>query len=586
MKWIILISLSLFLTFSCDSSDSTKVKSPNQKIIFTVFVDEMIEYSINVGAAKIIDQSELSFEFQNMPILGKDMEIINITNKSVDESWKPVLKRYESIRNNYNEVIIEMKEKNYPSRNLNMEIRVYDDGVAFRMHFLPADKTFENVIMNELTQFNFHSDYTCWAVDYKEFDSHQESEFVEHKLSEITNDMLIGLPLTIKFNGRLYGAVTEAALIDYAGMYLSPNNQSGDFSLKSQLAPRHGQEREGEKVLFKGAHSTPWRVILLGETPGKLVESEIIQNLNAPCEIDDPSWIKPGVSAWDHWWSGEVLMEQDVIYEYIDLASEMYWEYMLIDWQWYGQFDQADADIMTVAPQLNMEEILDYAKTKKVKCWLWLYWTDVDKADFDAACKLYHDWGIAGVKIDFMARDDQEMVNWYHNVVKTAAKHHLMVDFHGAYKPTGWRRTYPNLMTREGVMGNEYQKWSYRVTPEHDCTIPFTRMLAGPMDYTPGGFLNCNAEDFKTGSPARVQGTRAHELAKFVIYDSPFLVACDHPDNYKLQAGRGFLKEVESEWDDTRVLNGSIGEYITMLRRTNDKWFIGAMTNSQARSLP
>lgn len=232
-----------------------------------------------------------------------------------------------------------------------------------------------------------------------------------------------------------------------------------------------------------------------------------------------------------------------------------------------------------------MSEILSYAKGKNVKCWVWLYWTDVDKADFDAACKLYHDWGIAGVKIDFMARDDQEMVNWYHKTVKTAAKHQLMVDFHGAYKPTGWRRTYPNLLTREGVMGNEYNKWSYKVTPDHDCILPFTRMLAGPMDYTPGGFLNSNKGGFKTGSPAMVQGTRAHELAKFVVFDSPFMVACDHPDNYAEQGGRGFLQELHSIWNDTKVLNGQIGEYITMARKAGDSWFLGAMTNSKERSV-
>ncbi|MCF8225024.1 MAG: glycoside hydrolase family 97 catalytic domain-containing protein [Bacteroidales bacterium] len=324
---------------------------------------------------------------------------------------------------------------------------------------------------------------------------------------------------------------------------------------------------------------------MLGRTAGELVESEIIQNLNAACKIQDPSWIKPGISAWDHWWSGEVRMEQDVIYEYIDLASEMGWEYMLIDWQWYGQFDRSEANIMKPAPQLNMSEILQYAGQKDIRCWLWLYWTDVERADFNEACKLYRDWGIAGVKIDFMARDDQEMVNWYHEVVKTAARHQLMVDFHGAYKPTGWRRTFPNLMTREGVLGNEYTKWSYRVTPDHNCTLPFTRMLAGPMDYTPGGFLNCTAEQFITGTPARVQGTRSHTLAQFVIYDSPYLVACDHPENYHNQSGRGFLMEVPSVWDDTKVLNGEIGKYITMARRSGERWFLASMTNSDAREI-
>ena len=181
---------------------------------------------------------------------------------------------------------------------------------------------------------------------------------------------------------------------------------------------------------------------------------------------------------------------------------------------------------------------------------------------------MYKKWGAAGVKIDFMDRDDQEMVNWYHRIVTTAAKHELMVDFHGAYKPTGWRRTYPNLMTREGVMGNEYNKWSYRVTPEHICTLPFTRMLAGPMDYTPGGFLNRMPDKFRNGTPANVLGSRANTLAQFVVFDSPYTVACDHPDNYKGQIGVDFLKKVKTVWDDTKVLNGAVGEYITTARRS------------------
>ncbi|HCE56887.1 MAG TPA: hypothetical protein DER09_03575 [Prolixibacteraceae bacterium] len=324
---------------------------------------------------------------------------------------------------------------------------------------------------------------------------------------------------------------------------------------------------------------------MLAETPGKLIESEIIANLNDPCEIADPSWIKPGISAWDHWWSGEVKMEQPVIFEYIDLAAKMGWPYMLIDWQWYGPFNQKDADIKKVAPQLNMPEILAYAKSKNVRCWLWLYNTDVDRGNFEEACALYEKWGIAGIKIDFMDSDDQEMVNWYHRVVKTAAKYHLMVDFHGAFKPDGWQRTYPNLVTREGVLGNEYNKWSLRITPEHLCRLPFTRMLAGPMDFTPGGFLNRNPDKFQNGTPAQVQGTRSNTLAQFVIFDSPYMVACDHPKHYYGQTGEDFLKKVQSVWDETRVLNGAVSEYITMARRSGKTWFVGAMTNSFEREL-
>ncbi len=580
-----LLSALMILQYSCSKPEQIRISSPDSKISFSLAVDSILSYTISYNSELLIDTSSISFEFENEPLLGIGLEVLSVKEQSFNGYWYPVLKRFDSIQNHYNELIVGLKESDFPNRRINLEIRAYNDGVAFRVHFLTPDTTLQYTIMDEDTEFNFPKDVLCWAVDYQGFDTHQESEFRKMKVSEITSEMITGLPLTVKFNENLYGAITEAALIDYAGMYLTPMESGGRIGLKTQLAPRHGKEREGEKVLFKGEHKTPWRVIMLGETPGKLIESEIIQNLNEPCMIEDPSWIQPGISAWDHWWSGEVKMEQSVIFEYIDLASEMGWKYMLIDWQWYGQFDQPESDITKVAPQLNMSEILEYAKSKNVHCWVWLYWTDVNKADFDAACKLYHDWGLAGVKIDFMARDDQEMVNWYHDVVKTAAKHQLMVDFHGAYKPTGWRRTYPNLVTREGVMGNEYNKWSDRVTPEHDCTLPFTRMLAGPMDYTPGGFLNSNPEEFRTGVPARVQGTRAHELAKFVVFDSPFMVACDHPKHYRGETGSEFLKKVPSVWDDTRVLQGEIGEYILTARRSGDTWFIGAMTNSVSRDI-
>ncbi|HSO87997.1 MAG TPA: glycoside hydrolase family 97 protein [Draconibacterium sp.] len=585
MKRILNLTLPLILIASGISAKEYQVSSPDGKIKVTVSVDKEIKYSMQFENLSVIEPSTVSFTFRQAPPLGNDMEVVSDKSFSFDETWKPVLKRFESVRNNYNGIRFEMKEKRYPARLMNLEFRVFNDGTAFRTEFSEQQFNHEYVISDELSQFNFASNYTCWAVNYGSYTTSQEVEHFERKISDITSEMVIGLPLTIKVDEKCYAAITEADIENYAGMYLKSNPKMGDFALRTALSPRKGQPENGDKVVFRTPHKTPWRVIMIGETPGKLVESEMVANLNDPCEISDPSWIKPGISAWDHWWSGEVKMEQPVIYEYIDLASKMGWSYMLIDWQWYGPFNQKDADIKKPAPQINIPEILEYAKSKNVRCWLWLYNTDVDRFNFEEACALYEKWGIAGIKIDFMDSDDQEMVNWYHKVVKTAAKYHLMVDFHGAFKPDGWQRTYPNLVTREGVLGNEYNKWSLRITPEHLCTLPFTRMLAGPMDFTPGGFLNRNPDKFKNGTPAQVLGTRSNTLAQFVIYDSPYLVACDHPKNYYGQVGEDFLKHVKSVWDDTKVLNGSISEYITMARRSENRWFIGSMTNSFGREL-
>ena len=580
-----ILALLLAVTVQSVCGEEFRINSPDNKLSVFITIGEQITYRITYNRKLILDDSPVSFVIDQAPPLGRKMQVLETETTTFDETWKPVLKRFETIRNHYNSIGLHLQEKIFPLRKISLEFHVFNDGVAFRTEFNahPGIKTYQ--IKDELSSFNFTDNHTCWAVNYGGYTTSQEVEFFERKLWGITSDMVIGLPMTVKIDEDCYVAVTEADLEDYAGMYIKSDQPTGAFAVRTELSPHKEPLGNAVKVVVSLPHKTPWRVLMIGEKPGDLVESEIIQNLNDPCEIEDPSWVKPGISAWDHWWSGEVKMEQPVIYEYIDLASSMGWPYMLIDWQWYGPYNQPDADITTAAPQLNMPEILEYAKSKNVKCWLWLYNTDVNRGDFEKACALYEKWGIAGIKIDFMDSDDQEMVNWYHRVVKTAAKYHLMVDFHGAYKPTGWRRTYPNLMTREGVLGNEYNKWSYRVTPEHMCTLPFTRMLAGPMDFTPGGFLNRNPDKFRNGTPAHVMGTRANTLSQFVIYDSPYLVACDHPDNYYGEVGIDFLKNVKSVWDDTRVLKGEIGEYITMARRNGENWFIGSMTNSFEREL-
>jgi alpha-glucosidase len=234
-----------------------------------------------------------------------------------------------------------------------------------------------------------------------------------------------------------------------------------------------------------------------------------------------------------------------------------------------------------------MDEVRRFAKEKGVRLWLWLYWTDADRDDaYKRAFALYEQWGIAGVKIDFMDRDDQDMVNWYEKMTRAAAEHHLMINFHGAFKPTGLNRTFPNQITREGVLGNEYNRWSTRVTPEHKLTLPFTRFLAGPGDFTPGGFLNRQPAQFKPDpKAAEVQGTRSAELALFVAYESPLCCVCDHPSHYHQQPGADFLKLVPTVWDDTRVLDGAVGEHLVIARRSGKQWFLGALTDRHARTM-
>lgn len=280
---------------------------------------------------------------------------------------------------------------------------------------------------------------------------------------------------------------------------------------------------------------------------------------------------------------------------FIDFASEMGWEYQLVDWHWYGRpftdrgLVDPNLDITRSIPDINIPELVDYAAGKSVKLLLWLHWVHADR-QLDEAFDLYQRWGVAGVKIDFMDRDDQQMVNFYHRVLRKAAEHRLVVDFHGAYKPTGTRRTWPNLLTLEGVMGNEYNKWSDRVTPEHCLIVPFTRMLAGPMDFTPGGFRNAGRDGFKivgADAPApMVMGTRCFQLAMLVVYESPLQVLCDSPYQYRSSPdGLDFLRIVPTSWDQTRVINGQVGRFITIARRNGQEWFIGSMNDWREREL-
>ncbi|HTJ29545.1 MAG TPA: glycoside hydrolase family 97 catalytic domain-containing protein, partial [Acidobacteriaceae bacterium] len=389
-------------------------------------------------------------------------------------------------------------------------------------------------------------------------------------------------------NAHLYAAIAEADLTDWAGMSLRATNTG----LVANLSPR--LDNNG---LVAGTlpHDSPWRVLMLGATPGSLIESSLIENLSPPSAIQDTSWIKPGMMAWDHWWSGDTKVDNETIKDYIAFAGEMGFPYQLIDWQWYGPFDEPTADITKPAPQLDWQGILAFAKAHHVREWLWLHSGDVSRAlkanTLDAAFAQYEQWGIAGVKIDFMDSDDQAMVNWYIKVVQLAAAHHLMVDYHGAFKDTGLRVTYPNLLTREGVLGNEYNKFSHRVTPEHKLTLPFTRMLVGPMDYTPGGFLNRSPAEWKQTIPTEVMGSRAQELALFVVYWSPLTCVTDSPENYKdkqgnPQPGLDFLRVVPTVWDETRVLDGVVGEHIVMARRSGKRWFVGGMTADNAYRYP
>ena len=550
------------------------VSSPDNQIAIRVNVSPL-SYSVTFRGEPVVVDSPLGLDLKNTASPGQ-FTVTDAQRRVEDKTTTPVWGKTTTIRDHYNELTLSLEGSDAAHTRLQLIIRAYDDGVALRYR-LPAAANGASsfVVTRERTSFRFAGDPTVWATSYPGFHHSTEQHYPRLKLSDLTTEGIVGLPLLAEVKPDLYAAIAEADLTDWAGMSLKYTNDG----LTANLSPR----LDGNGLVAGTLpHDSPWRVIMLGTTPGALIESSLIENLNPPSAIADTSWIHPGMMAWDHWWSGDVKMDTDTNKRYIAFASEMGFPYQLIDWQWYGTFNDPKADITKPAPQLDWPGILQFAKDHHVREWLWLHSADVNRAleagKLDAAFAQYEQWGIAGVKIDFMDSDDQAMVNWYIRVVQIAAAHHLMVDYHGAFKPTGLRVTYPNLLTREGVLGNEYNKFSDRVTPVHKLTIPFTRMLVGPMDYTPGGFLNRSPSEWKQTTPTEVMGSRAQELALFVVYWSPLTCVTDDPEHYRGQPGLEFLRAVPTVWDETKVLDGKVGEHIVMARRSGKRWFVGGMT--------
>ena len=579
-----------------------RVASPDGQIVFILsdaptthaleHASNALRYSVDFHSKWLMDEGVLGFELQGQPPLGPGMRKTAERTSSHDETYTIPVGKTGSVRDHYNAAVVDFEDSFH--RRLSVEVRAYDDGVVFRC-VLPAQQGLKNVrIERELTTFTFAKDATLYPLIVDGFQSSYEDEYQVRQVSGLHRDWLVALPLLAEIPGAGWVGITEADIENYAGMYL--RKADARFGLRAELSPRIDQK--GIAVESDAPVTTPWRVLMIGDEPGRLVESNIVLNLNSPSKIADTSWIKAGKSAWD-WWSGEAApsvnfktgMNTATMKHYIDFASASGFPYMLVDAGWAlanrrGPNDYAVvADITKFDPNIDMPELLRYAKGKNVRIWLWAHWTSVDKY-MDRAFPLFEQWGVAGVKIDFMNRDDQQMVSWYRRVAELAAQHHLMIDFHGAFKPDGLRRTWPNVVTREGVMGKEYLKWSARTTPVHNATLPFTRMLAGPLDYTPGAFGNVTRSEFEPrDKEPMAPNTRAHELALYVVLESPLMMVSDFPEHYEGQRDFEFIKQVPTTWDEIRVLGGRPMEKITVARRSGKDWYVGSITNWDARTI-
>ena len=554
---------------------------------------ERLYYHVTYKGAPVLADSPLGLDLAGGPALDHGLEVVAGETRSNDSTWENPFGARRTVPDRYNELTVRLREKAAPHRLLDVVVRAYDEGAAFR-YVVPKQEAYgEFAIAAETTGFYFARPAMALALDLGRWDTSNEGEFARTPLSAVKPASLVHLPLLVEMpESKLWVALLEADLTDYAGMYVGGAAGVPDgLVARLSVAPRRPFDRP---VLGTAPKSTPWRVLMVGPDPARFIEhNDLILNLSAPCAIADTSWIRPGKAAWD-WWSGSFAtgvpfkpgMNTATMKHYIDFAARHGLEYMLVDAGWAPlSEDGRIEDILRYKPEVDIPAIIAHGKAKGVATLLWVEWQALGR-HMDEAMALFEKWGAAGIKVDYMNRDDQDMVNYYEKVVKTAAAHRLTVDFHGAYKPTGLRRTYPNLLTREGVMGLEYSKWSDRITPTHDVTIPFTRMLAGPMDFTPGAMRNAARGKFEARDVAPMsQGTRAHQLAMYVVYESPLVMVSDYPEAYEGQPGLEFIEKVPVVWDDTKVLAGRPAEFVAIARRSGDGWWIGAMTDWDARDL-
>lgn len=610
-----IIFLFLAIGFAKSSfSQSYKVVSPDKKLFSTIYLNgnKQLCYKISYNKKEIIAPSGLGFVLLEGSELKNNLQIIAQTSSYKDESYVFKAGKASTIRNNYNEVIIQTSELSGLKRRMNVIFRAYNDGIAFRYVF-PEQKLKAFNVMGELSEFNFAEDATSWAQHLPHFNWNYEKGFDKVNLSGIygtsaladpimqylycfdfpaafNKNKLIGLPLVTEIKNGPAIAIAEADLTDFAGMYLQ--NTPGKPQVHTVLAPL--PEGNGVRVKIKTPRETPWRAIMIAENAGKLIESSLLLNLNRLPEYKDWSWVKPGKSTWDFLSERAVSgvdfkggMNMETMKYYIDFASEYKLEYFTIDGGWSPGVswfkDNPEIDQLKAADGIDIPALSKYASDKNVGLFLWARYDNI-KSDMEKIFSTFQKWGIKGVKIDFMDSDDQDMVKWYEECLVSAAKHRLLVNFHGAYKATGLNKTYPNYITQEGVKGLEWANTTTTLNATHNVTLAYTRLLVGPMDYTPGGFNNVRPDNFEYMKFA-VNTTRAQQLAMTVVYESPLLTLSDAPHIYRANAESEFFKTLPTVWDETKFITGTTGEFIVLARRKGANWFVGGLTNETARSV-
>lgn len=565
------------------------LKSPDGRIAVEVRADGPLRYDVTVDGKLVVQDASLSLTVDGVA-LGATARVKGTKTRTVDAVHEPAVRRKSaSIRERFHELRLELDGR------YAVAFRAFDDGVAYRFETSLARPAV--VVGAEEMRVPFVGATQVYFPQEESFFSHNERHYAPVKLESIAPAALATLPAVVEGPGGLKIAVAESDVEDYPGLWLRGNS---DQSLSATFPPYPLEtklDRDRDLKVTKGAdfiaktkgtRTYPWRILAVARKDADLITNELVWLLASPSRVADPSWIKPGKVAWD-WYNASNLkgvpfkagINTETYKYFIDFASKHGIEYVVLDEGWYVL-----GDLSKVVPEIDMEALSAYAKQRNVGLIMWVVWNTFDD-QFQATLDQFVKWGVQGIKIDFMQRDDQPVMEYYHRVSREAAARKMLVDFHGAQRPALLARTWPNLISTEGVKGLENVKWSEDVHPDHDLTLPFTRMLLGPMDYTPGAMANAAKGSFaKIFLTPMSMGTRAHQLALYMAYESPLQMLADAPTAYEREPeSLEFLSAVPSVWDETRVLHAQIGDVLAIARRRGSDWYVGALTDWTPREL-
>ncbi len=594
---LFIVMLSIQVCFAKANPVEMKLLSPDKQIALQLQVGAELSWTLVQSGETIIAPSNISLLLADGTVLGKNAKIKSAKRNSINKTITAVNYRKKEIADNYNQMTV-IFEGDY-----GIVFRAYNDGVAYRFFSTKKDGI---VIAEEQANFNFKTDHKAWIPyvrDPREGDKFQtpfEIIYDQSLISQFRNDSLAILPLLVDLGNQKKALLMETDLEDYPGMYLGLNKQTKQ-GFKGVFPKYPLNERVGgyENLNFwvskradfiaktSKSREFPWRVVFISKNDKELADNDMVQRLASPSRITDASWIKPGKVAWD-WWNNWNITHVDFragintpTYKYyIDFASEYGVEYVVLDEGWYK-----GRDILSSSDEIDLKAILDYAKSKNVGIVLWSAWHDLDIVKEKAFVK-YAAMGVKGFKVDFFDRDDQKTMRSCYDLAEIAAKNKMLLDYHGM-KPSGIQKTWPNVLNFEGVKGLENAKWARDNMPPYDVTLPFIRMMSGPMDYTPGAMRNATRENYQpSNSLPMSQGTRVHQMAMYVVFEAPLQMLCDNPTAYRKEAEcTHFIAKIPTVSDRTVVLDANVSEYIVTARSKNDNWYVGALTNWDAHTL-